>query len=207
MIRKIVAFHLALVVSASATATAETLLIHAGTLLAVPGEKPRSEQTIVVEDERIMGVRDGYVSAAEFGSEATVVDLRDRFVLPGLMDMHVHLQHELGPNRTRDMVKMSNQLIQMRSADYAMTTMKAGFTTVRECGSSGEEMYALRDGINNGWIDGPRMPPAVWALPVGMETSAASSRKSCVHGRKKPYAMDPTIVVGLLAMQSNLVPT
>lgn len=160
MIRKIVAFHLALVVSASATATAETLLIHAGTLLAVPGEKPRSEQTIVVEDERIMGVRDGYVSAAEFGSEATVVDLRDRFVLPGLMDMHVHLQHELGPNRTRDMVKMSNQLIQMRSADYAMTTMKAGFTTVRECGSSGEEMYALRDGINNGWIDGPRIVAA-----------------------------------------------
>ena len=52
---------------------------------------------------------------------------------------------------------MSSQLMQMRSAHYGMMTLLAGYTTVREAGSRSQEMYALRDGINNGWIDGPRI--------------------------------------------------
>jgi imidazolonepropionase-like amidohydrolase len=158
MILRIIAIHIALVLSFSAAA--ETVLIHAGTLLAVAGEKPASMQTIVVENERIAAVLDGYEDPARFGDGVTVIDLKDAFVLPGLMDMHVHLQSELGPHRTRDAVKMSSQLMEIRSAWYAMNTMKAGFTTVRDCGSSGQEMYALRDGINNGWIDGPRIVAA-----------------------------------------------
>jgi len=54
-------------------------------------------------------------------------------------------------------LKMSDQLMQMRSIHYAMNTLRAGFTTVRDVGSSGQEMYAMRDAINNGWIDGPRI--------------------------------------------------
>ena len=73
------------------------------------------------------------------------------------MDMHVHLQFEMGPDNDKDQLKMSSQLIQMRSIMYAMRTLEAGFTTVRDAGSSGQEMYALRDAINNGWIDGPRI--------------------------------------------------
>lgn len=139
---------------------AEITLIHAGELLAVPGQRPATAQTIVVEDERIVEVRDGYVDAGEFDAGATVIDLRNRFVLPGLMDMHVHLQGELGPNNDRDSLRMSDQLMQMRSIHYAMQTLLAGFTTVRDVGNSGQEMYALRDAINNGWIDGPRIVAA-----------------------------------------------
>jgi imidazolonepropionase-like amidohydrolase len=73
------------------------------------------------------------------------------------MDMHVHLQGQLGPDNDRDALKMSDQLMQMRSIHYAMNTLEAGFTTVRDVGSSSQEMYALRDAINNGWIDGPRI--------------------------------------------------
>jgi imidazolonepropionase-like amidohydrolase len=136
---------------------ADTLLIHAGELLAVPGESPRRAQTIIVQDDRIVEVRDGYVAAGEIEGDARVVDLSDRFVLPGLMDMHVHLQGQMGPNRDRDTLKMSSQLMQMRSIHYAMNTLMAGFTTVRDVGSSEQEMYALRDGIAAGWIDGPRI--------------------------------------------------
>ena len=137
----------------SAAATAEVTLVHAGELLAVPGEAPASNMTIIIEDERITGVQKGFVEA----EGATVINLRDKFVLPGLMDMHVHLQGQLGPKNDRDQLKMSDELMQMRSVFYAMNTLKAGFTTVRDVGSSPQEMYALRDAINNGWIDGPRI--------------------------------------------------
>ena len=138
-------------------AAAQTTLIHAGQLLAVPGERPLRDRTVVVEGDRIVEVRAGFAAAADFGNDVTIIDLRDAFVLPGLMDMHVHLQGELGPNRDRDTLKMSRQLMQMRSLMYAMRTLEAGFTTVRDVGSSEQEMYAMRDAINNGWIDGPRI--------------------------------------------------
>ncbi len=133
--------------------SADVTLIHAGELLAVPGKAPQSEMTIIVEGDRITGVQKGY---AEMDG-ATVVDLRDSFVLPGLMDMHVHLQGQLGPDNDRDTLKMSSQLMQMRSLHYAMNTLLAGFTTVRDVGSSAQEMYAMRDAIEMGWVDGPRI--------------------------------------------------
>jgi len=146
---------LLLVVSVSATA--ETTLIHAGELLAVPGQPPSSRQTIVVEDGLIKEIKSGFASAADFDGDVIVIDLSDKFVLPGLMDMHVHLQFELGPENDSDALKMSDQLMQMRSIHFAMTTLRAGFTTVRDVGSSSQEMYAMRDAIKNGWIDGPRI--------------------------------------------------
>ncbi len=144
----------------SSLASAETRVIHAGALLAVPGERVQSERTIVVVDGRITEVRRGFADIGEFGEDAQLIDLRDRFVLPGLMDMHVHLQGEMGPNRDAERLKMSSQQMQMRSVMFAMRTLEAGFTTVRDVGNSGQEMYALRDGIENGWIDGPRIVAA-----------------------------------------------
>ncbi|MCH9695945.1 MAG: amidohydrolase family protein [Gammaproteobacteria bacterium] len=143
--------------SLAGNAAAETTLIHAGELLAVPGQSPRSMQTIVVQNGEITAVQSGYASADEFDGDVVIVDLKNKFVLPGLMDMHVHLQGELGPNNDRDALKMSDQLMQMRSIHYAMNTLLAGFTTVRDVGSSEQEMYAMRDAIEMGWIDGPRI--------------------------------------------------
>ncbi len=143
-----------------ADAVADVTVIHAGDLLAVPGERPRSAQTVVIEAGRITAVEDGYRPADEFEGPVTLVDLRNSFVLPGLMDMHVHLQGELGPDNDRDTLKMPPQLMQMRSIHYAMKTLLAGFTTVRDLGSSPQEMYALRDAIENGWVDGPRIVAA-----------------------------------------------
>jgi len=138
-------------------AIADTTIIHAGKLLAVPGKAAKSAQTIVIEDERIVEIRKGYSDPGDFEGEVTVIDLQDQFVLPGLMDMHVHLQGELGPKRDSETLKMSSQQVEMRSVMYGMRTLLAGFTTVRDAGSRSQEMYALRDGINNGWVDGPRI--------------------------------------------------
>ena len=144
-----------------ATAHADTTVIHAGALLAVPGERVQNEQSIVVVDGRISEIRRGYVEpgdlAGESGDDIAVIDLREHFVLPGLMDMHVHLQGELGPKNDSEDLKMSSQEMQMRSVMFGMRTLLAGFTTVRDVGNSGQEMYALRNGIENGWIDGPRI--------------------------------------------------
>jgi imidazolonepropionase-like amidohydrolase len=141
----------------SGLARGETTLIQAGTLLAVPGQAPLQQQTIVIRDGRITQVVAGFPQADTIAAGARVINLRSSFVMPGLMDMHVHLQGELGPKNDSEDLKMSSQLVQMRSQLFAMRTLKAGFTTVRDVGSSAQEMYALRDAINNGWVDGPRI--------------------------------------------------
>jgi imidazolonepropionase-like amidohydrolase len=141
----------------NSAAMARTTIIYAGELLAIPGEASRTEQTIIIEDDKIIEVRPGYIDAQQLGKQANVIDLKDSFVLPGLMDMHVHLQLQYGPQYDKDSLKMSDQLWAMRSIHYGMKTLLAGFTTVRDVGSDTQYMYALRDAIENGWVDGPRI--------------------------------------------------
>ena len=144
------------VATAFSTATlADTQVIHAGELLTIPGKAPLKEQTVVIVDGKISDVKNGFVSAKSIDKDATLVDLSKSFVMPGLMDMHVHLQGELGPKNDSETLKMSSQLMQMRSHMFAMKTLNAGFTTVRDVGSSSQEMYALRDAIDKGWMQGP----------------------------------------------------
>jgi imidazolonepropionase-like amidohydrolase len=136
---------------------ANTKVLHIGNLLAVPGKAVKSEQTLVLKDDVISAIVNGYQDPANYGQDVEYIDLKNRFVMPGLMDMHVHLQFELGPKNDSESLKMSDQLVEMRSLMFAMRTLKAGFTTVRDVGSMSQEMYAMRDAINNGWVDGPRI--------------------------------------------------
>ncbi len=147
----------AALISTAATWAADIKVIHAGELLAVPGKAPAKNKTIVVEDNRIKEVRDGFVAATEFGEDATLVDLKDSFVMPGLMDMHVHIQGELGPDQFREGLQMSAEDTAMRSVMYAERTLQAGFTTVRDLGSAPQSVFALRKATANHWVDGPRI--------------------------------------------------
>ncbi len=135
---------------------AETTYIHAGKLLAVPGDKPLTDQTITIENGVITQVEAGFKPVGS-NSDIKVINLRNSFVMPGLMDMHVHLQGELGPTNDRDSLKMSSQLVGMRTVHHGMKTLMAGFTTVRDVGSDSQYMYAYRDAIEKGWVDGPRV--------------------------------------------------
>lgn len=129
-------------------------LIHAGELLYHADKAPLSQQTIIIENDKIVAVQAGFATAKK---DQTLIDLSDSFVMPGLMDMHVHLQFELGPDNDGEIAKVSPELVGMRSAYYAKKTLEAGFTTVRDLGSDPQYMYALREAINNGWLEGPRI--------------------------------------------------
>ncbi|WP_166041882.1 amidohydrolase family protein [Sphingosinicella sp. YJ22] len=133
-------------------------VIHAGTLLDRPGRPPRRNATIVVRDGRIESVQDGFIDAP---AGARVIDLRDRFVLPGLIDSHVHLDSDRAGNEGfmadfTDSVALRSQ----EAAWNARKTLDAGFTTVRNLGSSDGVTLGLRDAITRGWAIGPRIVDA-----------------------------------------------
>jgi imidazolonepropionase-like amidohydrolase len=146
-------------------ARADTKLIHAGTLFAVPGQEPLKEQTIVVKDGRITEVKAGYV----LGSPGErVIDLRTKYVLPGLIDCHVHILGELSAKSKVERVEESEAFDALRGATYALRTLRAGFTTVRDLGERSPAIFALKRAINDGMIAGPRLVIAASTItPTG----------------------------------------
>jgi len=130
-------------------------VIHAGRLLAdASNGRVLTEQSILVgADGRIIGIEAGYVTPPG----ATIIDQRRRFVLPGLIDSHVHLTSELGPNQLLDEVQLSPSDQAMRGVQNAQITLGAGFTTVADLGASNDAIFALRRAINEGRVQGPRI--------------------------------------------------
>ena len=127
--------------------------IQAGALLATPGEAPRGSSTIIVRGSKIAEIRDGFV-APEAGAE--LVDLRDKFVLPGLIDMHVHFYSSGYPLQSRLTFATRDKADQFVDAEvHARQTLDAGFTTVRDLGGDPRGIRALRDAIARGDIEGP----------------------------------------------------
>lgn len=137
--------------------SANIKVIHAGKLLTVPGKTVLKQQTLVITDNKITDIKAGFIKAKDFGDDATLIDLKNSFVMPGLMDMHVHIQGELGPNNASDTLKQSAEDVAMHSVLFAKKTLMAGFTTVRDLGANPQHLYALRDAIAKGWVVGPRI--------------------------------------------------
>lgn len=142
--------------SPSATVGPVTL-IHAGRLLDRPGQAPRGPSTVVVRDGLIVEIRDGFADAAAFPG-ATVIDQRDRFVLPGLIDSHVHLVSDLG-GQAGFLSGITDTLPThaYRAAENARKTLMAGFTTVRNLGDDGGVTLALADATAAHGLPGPRI--------------------------------------------------
>jgi len=143
---------------ASAAVQAEEItVVHAGTLLSVPGKEAKTGQTILIVGNRITAVSDGFTDPATLGSGTRLIDLSDKFVLPGLMDMHVHLLGELGPDSRTAVLTTTTAMAAMKGVLHAGRTLNAGFTTVRDLGGDPEAIFALRDAIAKGMIEGPRI--------------------------------------------------
>lgn len=128
--------------------------ILAGHLLDRPGKPPRDASTIIVRSGKIAEVRHGFVTAP---AGAQVVDLRDRFVLPGLIDLHVHLMGIAGdPMRSRLAAISEDDADDLiYGVANARRVLAAGFTTVRDLGANPRSIRALRDGIDRGDVEGP----------------------------------------------------
>jgi imidazolonepropionase-like amidohydrolase len=141
--------------SPAATVSAEQItVIHAGQLLDKPGTASRGPSSIVIRDGKIAEVLNGYQSGPP---GASIIDLKDKFVLPGLIDSHVHLASDAGGNAGLiERVTDSPARAAYRAAGNARKTLMAGFTTVRNLGDAGTTL-ALRDAIAAGDLPGPRI--------------------------------------------------
>jgi imidazolonepropionase-like amidohydrolase len=148
-------------------ALAETTLLHAGVLLAEPGKPPLTEATVVVKDGRIERVLEGYHDGEAF-SAGRVIDLSDRFVMPGFIDLHVHLSAHPNPSGRDLYVRKPDAYYALVGFQNAEKTLMAGFTTVRDLGSRGHAIFALRDAIREGLVPGPKILVAGSAItPTG----------------------------------------
>ncbi|MEZ5997910.1 MAG: amidohydrolase family protein [Hyphomonas sp.] len=152
-----------LLLAAAGLASAQDAVIHAGYLLAKPGEGYLRRQTIFVEDGRIVSVEAGYKSGAK---GVPVIELRNSYVLPGLIDSHVHITSENGPD---DRIKTFEDTVvdqAFEGAGYAYKTLLAGFTTVQDVGGSNDAIFGLRDAIAKGKVPGPRIRAAGQPISV-----------------------------------------
>lgn len=133
--------------------------IHAGTVLAVPGESALDEQTIIVEDGKIVSIESGFL----VDKQAHTIDLSDMFVLPGLIDSHVHLRGDRESGKADDIVRLESGDVALQAAAHAKTTLMAGFTAVQDVGGP-KEIFALRRAINKGLVPGPHIRAAGSAI-------------------------------------------
>lgn len=136
------------------TSTADTL-IYAGNAFTGTSSALQKDVTVIIEGNKIKAVKEGFI---EPGPGDDVIDLKNHTIMPGLMDMHVHLSSQHGgPQTYLERFSLNEADLALRAADYAHTTLQSGFTTVRNLGDSYNETIALRNAINKGIAAGPRI--------------------------------------------------
>ncbi len=141
-----------LAISVSTSSVANEQWLNCGQLLNVKSGKIESNQWIQIQDNKITRIQSSAPKQAE-----NVISLNDKTCLPGLMDMHVHLDGEMNPKAYVENFTLNEADLAFRSQEYAMRTLKAGFTTVRNPGDSYNVTIALRNAISQGWVQGPRI--------------------------------------------------
>jgi imidazolonepropionase-like amidohydrolase len=149
-------FLAALLALCAAPAAAETVVIHAGRLIADASRPAQGPSTITVVDGRIQSVAAGLTLAPQ---GARLIDLSNRTVLPGLIDMHVHLSGDPGTDYRQEAVD-TPEYSSLVGVKNARLTLRAGFTTVRDLGSAPQVGYALARGTAEGLFPGPRIVAA-----------------------------------------------
>lgn len=137
----------------SVSAQEKVTYLHCGKLIDMNSTKVQSEVTIVIKDNLIDKIEKGYLKAPV---GVTTIDLKNRTVMPGFMDMHVHIEGESNPNSYLEKYTLNEADKAFRAQNYGLKTLKAGFTTVRDLGGSGVNV-AYRNAINQGLVAGPRI--------------------------------------------------
>ncbi len=128
------------------------IALQAGTVLLGDNLEVKKEMTILVYQGRIEKILDGYHTP----KNAEIINLKTHFILPGLIDSHVHLLFEFSPDIALKTVRQSQADKALNGAMHALRTLRAGFTTVQDVGGT-EEIFALRNAIEKGKIPGPRI--------------------------------------------------
>ena len=181
---------LAMLAASASAAAAQTTYIHAGKILADPSTwLVQSRQTVVIEDGLVTRIADGYLA----DKNGTVIDLEDSFVLPGLIDSHVHLAGDDGESGRLGQVALSSAQQAMGGVRSAKRVVLAGFTTVADLNSDPDAIFALREATERGDVPGPRI------LAAGLAIAAHGG-----HGDVNGYRRDVVLALRSPAVCSGV---
>jgi imidazolonepropionase-like amidohydrolase len=182
------ALSLLLALSCLSEAIAQRTIIYCGNLLDVKKGEMQQQMTVIVAKNKITAVEKGYASAT---SNDKVVDLKNSYVLPGLIDMHVHIENETRRGGSYDRFVQNPPDVAFQAARYAKITLMAGFTTVRDLGGTGVNI-ALRNAINKGIADGPRI------FTAGKSIATTGGHADPTNGYSKDLMGDPGPLEGVI---------
>ncbi|MCF7559182.1 amidohydrolase family protein [Sabulilitoribacter multivorans] len=164
------------------TAISQNTYMHCGKLVDTKNGNVLTNQTIVVSENKILLVENGFLQPE---NEADIIiDLKDKTVLPGLIDMHVHLEQESNPKKYLERFTDNEADVAFKSTVFAKATLMAGFTTVRDLGGSGVNI-SLRNAINRGDVIGPRI------FTAGKSIATTGGHADPTNGMKKELMGDP----------------
>ena len=149
-------------VAGTSGASADVVYVKAGQLLNPQNGKITRNAIIRIEDERISSIGE---QEGDIPSDATIIDLSRRFVMPGVMDMHTHVMGQLSNYYFAGYFQSPHRAV-IGGVVNAEKTLLAGFTTIRDVGAADYQDVALRDSINAGEVPGPRMAVAGPALSI-----------------------------------------
>lgn len=139
---------------------AQKTIIYCGQLIDVKLLQVQKEMSIIITGNTILEVQKGYAKA---GANDKIIDLKNKTVMPGLMDMHVHVEGETSPTNYIDQFTKNKADYAFKSVGLVEKDLMAGFTTLRDLGGSGVNI-SLRNAINKGLIKGPRIYTAGKAI-------------------------------------------
>ena len=157
-------------------------LIHAGRLIDGESDSALTEMTVRVDGSRIKAIESGYVAA---GPDDTVIDLKNHTVMPGLMDMHVHLTHQYTEDSRLNRFITNEADYAIDAVKYARRTLEAGFTVVRNLGDAFNVTIALRKAIEDGDVPGPRV------FSAGKSLATTGGHADPTNGWASHIAGDP----------------
>jgi imidazolonepropionase-like amidohydrolase len=145
----------------SAVTSAQDTYIQCGKIIDTKTGKVLTNKTIIVSNKIIKDVQDGFINPTN--SNDKTIDLKTKTVMPGWIDMHVHMEEETSPTHYADEFTLNEADVAFNAIGYAKSTLMAGFTTVRDLGGTGINV-SLRNAINQGKVIGPRVLTAEKAL-------------------------------------------
>ena len=164
------------------TSNAQDYYIHAGKLFDSEKGEMISNMTVIVSDKKIKEVRKGFKTPKK--DDDIVIDRKDSTVMPGFIDLHVHIESEYNREKYMNAFTAEESQIAFSSLKFAKRTLMAGFTTVRDLGGSGVNI-SLRNAINKGEVIGPRI------FTAGKAIGTTGGHADPTNGWKKSLAGDP----------------
>lgn len=159
--KQVLVFCSLLIITSGTIIAQDTTIIHAGKLLAIPGNGALENQTIVIEKGKITAVSNGFLNPTDLGFDkenCEIIDLKEQFVMPGFIDMHTHITGERDPNSNpHEWTTLNDEDFAFRAIPYLEITLNSGFTTVRNLGADYKNINAIKRAIQKGYIEGPRI--------------------------------------------------